>query len=112
MDLFDRVFSNKEDSSLIPLRIQAGENFQKIINAMGLNSFRIQVGDDDGNYTDKLFLITKQSNNPDINGFVHNSLTKSHTSKNLMSIGFNQVIIIIEDGKGQAQYIDLKKYAQ
>lgn len=110
MDLFDRIFSDKEDKSLIPLRVQAGENFQKIINAMGLNSFRIQVGDDSCNYSDKLFLITKISNNPDINGFVQGSLTKPHTAKNLMSIGFNQVIIIVEDGTGNAQFIDLKKF--
>jgi len=111
MDLFDRVFGNKEDKNLTPLRIQAGENFQKIINAMGISSFRIQVGDDDGNNTDKLILITENANNPDVQGFLQGSLTKPHTAKNLMSIGFKQILTVVNNGSGKGSFIDLKDYA-
>lgn len=111
MDLFDRIFGNKDDKTLIPLRIQAGEKFKAIINAMGINSFQIQVGDEDGNNTDKLVLITKNANNPDIQGFLQGSLTKPHTAKNLMSIGFKQILIVVNDGSGKGSFIDLKDYA-
>jgi hypothetical protein len=60
MDLFDRVFSNKEDGNFIPLRFQAGDNFQNIVNVLGINSFRIKVGDDEGNNTDKLVLVPER----------------------------------------------------
>lgn len=111
MDLFDRVFGNKEDKNLIPLRVQAGEKFQNIITAMGISSFHIQVGDDDGNNTDKLILITENANNPEIQGFLQGSLTKPHTAKNLMSIGFKQILIVVNDGSGSGSFLDLKDYA-
>ena len=111
MDLFDKIFGNKEDKTLIPLRLQAGEKFKTILTAMGINSFRIQVGDDDGNNTDKLLLITERANNPDIQGFLQGSLTKPHTAKNLMSIGFKQILIVVNDGSGKGSFIDLKDYA-
>ena len=104
MDLFDRVFGNKEDKTLIPLRLQAGENFQKAINALGIDSFHIKVGDDDGDNTDKLFLITEKANNQDIQGFLQGSLTKPHTAKNLMSIGFKQIFIVVKDGSNKASF--------
>lgn len=111
MALFESIFGNKEDKNLIPLRIQAGEKFQNIINAMGISSFRIEVGDDDGNNTDKLILITENANNPDIQGFLQGSLTKPHTAKNLMSIGFKQILIVVNDGSGRGSFLDLKDYA-
>lgn len=112
MELFDKIFNNKSDKSLIPLRFQAGEKFQKIITSIGVKSFRVQVGDDDGKYTDILFLITETPNNPDVNAFLRDSLTKAHTAKNLMSIGFKQIIVAINDGSGQGYFTDLKDYAK
>ncbi len=112
MDLFDSIFGDKQHKVLIPLRIQAGENFKKILLVLGISSFRFQVGDEDGENTERLFLISNIRNNPDVQGFVDESLTKPHTAQNLMSIGFKQIVILIENRRIIENIYELKDYAK
>ncbi len=76
------------------MRQQAIDDFNSKLEVLGLNSFRLQVGDDDGNNAEVIFIKSNKINNTDIEGFLKNSILKPQTSANLISIGFKKVGII------------------
>ena len=108
MSLFDLIFDNKKDKSLIPLRMEAIKKIQDGIFRMKINDFNISLGNETEKNSDVIILSTATRENSNLKGFINHSLKKKDTAKNLMSIGFTKVIVVLEGEKLSIESFYLK----
>ena len=110
MSLFGKLFGTKQLEPEVLIRRKVIEDFSQQLKLIGVTSFKLQVGDKQGKHMDSLFIYSNKQNNPEVEGFLHYSLLKEDTSKNLMSIGFTQ-IGICENGNKQVKIIPLQQFS-
>jgi len=109
--MLNKFFSKKEDQVETVKRFLAIDEFNKKLELLGINSFKLQVGDGRGAYLDTVFINSRFKGNSDVENFLTHSILKPHTSANLMSIGFRYAGVI-EESEQRSELYELSKYAQ